>query len=70
MLSFSENIDLQRRAALAFAEISEKEVRRVEDETLGPIVCLLDNRNADVQEAACVALKNFAVNGGYFSVPV
>ena len=68
-LSFSENINLQRRAAFAFAEITEKEVRHIEEETLSPVVCLLDSRDAGVQEAACVALKNFAVNGGYFSVP-
>ena len=70
MLSFSENIDLQQSAALAFAEITEKEVRPVERKTLNPILHLLDCRDAGVQEAACVALENFTINGGYFSVPV
>ena len=68
-LSFSENIDLQRRAAVAFAEITEKGVRHVEYKTLSPILRLLDSRDAVVQEAGCIALKNFAINGGYFSVP-
>ena len=67
--SFSENIDLQRKAALAFAEITEKGVLHAEHKTLNPILRLLNSRDAGVQEAACVALKNFAVNGGYFSVP-
>ena len=67
-LSFSGNIDLQRQAALAFAEITGGGVRHVEDETLSPILRLLDSRDAVVQEAACVALKNLAINGGYYSV--
>ena len=68
-LSFSENIDLQRRAALAFAEIPKKKDRRVERNTFNLIFRLLDTCDASVQEAACVALENFAVNGRYFSVP-
>ena len=68
-LSFSENIGLQRKAALAFVEITEKGVQHVKDETISLIVCLLDSRDAGVQEAACIALQNFAIDGGYFSVP-
>ena len=68
-LSFSENVDLQRSAALAFAEIIKKEDRPVEDKTLNPILRLLDSRDASVQEAACIALGGFAINGGCFSVP-
>ena len=68
-LSFSENIDLQRRAALAFAEIPKEEDRRVERNALNIILRLLDSRDASVQEAACIALENFAINGGYFSMP-
>ena len=56
-------------AALAFAEITEKEVRPVERKTLNPILRLLDSRDVSVQEAACVALRHFSINGGYFSVP-
>ena len=65
-LSFSENTDLQRRAALAFADITEKEDRHVEHKILNPVLRLLSSRDAGVQEAACIALKNFAINGGYF----
>jgi len=40
-LSYSDNVDLQRSAALAFAEITEKDVREVTRDTLDPIlVCL------------------------------
>ena len=69
-LSFSQNIDLQRRAALVFAEIPKKGDRRVERNALNPILRLLvSRRDASVQEPACIALENFAINGGYFSVP-
>ena len=64
-LSFSENINLQRRAALSFAEIP-KEDRRVEHNALNLILRLLDSHDASVQEAACIALGNFAINGGCF----
>jgi vacuolar protein 8 len=53
-LSFSDNVDLQRSAALEFTEITEKEVRQVAGDTLDP---------SDVQRAASVALGNLAVNG-------
>ena len=68
-LSFSKNVDLQRRAAVAFAEIIVEEDRRVERKVLNPILRLLDSPDTDVQEAACTALKNLSVNGGNFSVP-
>ena len=68
-LSFSENIDLQRRAALAFAEIPKQEDRRIERIALNLILRLIDSHDAGVQEAACIALENFAINGGYSSVP-
>ena len=37
-LSYSDNVDLQRSAALAFAEITEKDVREVTRDTLDPIL--------------------------------
>ena len=43
ILSFSDNVDLQRSAALAFAEITEKEVRPVGCDTLDPILFLLSS---------------------------
>ena len=69
-LSFSKNFNLQRRAALTFAEITETEDRPVEYETLEPIFHLLDSHDTGVQEAACAALKRLAFNGGYLSVPM
>ncbi|KAF9229528.1 vacuolar protein 8 [Gyrodon lividus] len=61
-LSFSDNVDLQRSAALAFAEITEKEVRSVGRDTLDPILFLLSSQDTEVQRAASAALGNLAVN--------
>ena len=62
-LSFSDNVDLQRSAALAFAEITEKEVREVGRDTLDPVLYLLTSHDHEVQRAASAALGNLAVNG-------
>ncbi|EIW70399.1 vacuolar protein 8 [Tremella mesenterica DSM 1558] len=62
ILSFSDNVDLQRSAALAFAEITEKEVREVGRDTLDPVLYLLTSHDAEVQRAASAALGNLAVN--------
>ena len=61
-LVYSENIDLQRSAALAFAEITEKDVREVNRDVLEPILILLQSNDSEVQRAACGALGNLAVN--------
>jgi vacuolar protein 8 len=55
-------VDLQRSAALAFAEITEKEVREVGRDTLEPIMFLLQSHDVEVQRAASAALGNLAVN--------
>lgn len=55
-------MDLQRSAALAFAEITEKEVREVGRDTLEPIMFLLQSHDVEVQRAASAALGNLAVN--------
>lgn len=65
-LSFSDNVDLQRSAALAFAEITEKEVRPVARDTLDPILFLLSSHDSEVQRAASAALGNLAVNSKLF----
>lgn len=49
-LSFSDNAFLQRNAAFAFAEITEKEIRLVGRDVLNPIVVLL-SRTQCVQNA-------------------
>ncbi|KAI9227812.1 MAG: putative VAC8-vacuolar membrane protein required for the cytoplasm-to-vacuole targeting [Piptocephalis tieghemiana] len=61
-LAFSDNVDLQRSAALAFAEITEKSVQEVDRDTLEPIMFLLQSSDVEVQRAASAALGNLAVN--------
>ncbi|KAI8054809.1 putative vacuolar protein 8 [Thamnidium elegans] len=61
-LAFSDNVDLQRSAALAFAEITEKDVRQVGPDTLNPILFLLQSHDVEVQRASSAALGNLAVN--------
>lgn len=58
----SENIDLQRSAALAFAEITEKYISAVDAKVLEPILVLLQSPDSEVQRAAGAALGNLAVN--------
>ncbi|KAI7868072.1 vacuolar protein 8 [Spinellus fusiger] len=62
ILAYSDNVDLQRSAALAFAEITEKDVRQVGRETLDPILFLLQSHDVEVQRAASASLGNLAVN--------
>lgn len=66
ILSFSDNVDLQRSAALAFAEITEKEVRQVGRDTLDPVLFLLSSHDTEVQRAASAALGNLAVNSALY----
>ncbi|KAK1760709.1 armadillo-type protein [Echria macrotheca] len=61
-LVYSDNIDLQRSASLTFAEITERDVRAVDRDTLEPILFLLQNPDLEVQRAASAALGNLAVN--------
>lgn len=58
----SNNLELQRSAALAFAEITEKNAKPVSYETLEPILQLLQNPDVEVQRAAGAAIGNLAVN--------
>ncbi|KAJ5152181.1 Vacuolar protein 8 [Penicillium capsulatum] len=62
-LVYSENVDLQRSASLTFAEITERDVREVDRDTLDPILSLLQSSDIEVQRAASAALGNLAVNG-------
>ncbi|KAJ8106857.1 hypothetical protein ONZ43_g6918 [Nemania bipapillata] len=62
ILVFSDNIDLQRSASLTFAEITERDVREVDRDTLEPILFLLQSPDIEVQRAASAALGNLAVN--------
>ncbi|KAG9685385.1 ARM repeat-containing protein, partial [Aureobasidium melanogenum] len=64
-LVYSHNIDLQRSASLTFAEITERDVRAVDKNTLEPILFLLESSDIEVQRAASAALGNLAVDGTY-----
>ena len=61
-LVYSDNLNLQRSAALAFAEITEKYVKPVSRDVLEPILILLQSNDSQIQIAACAALGNLAVN--------
>ncbi|CCJ30803.1 unnamed protein product [Pneumocystis jirovecii] len=61
-LVYSDNLDLQRSAALAFAEITEKEICEVGADVLEPVIFLLGSSDVEVQRAASAALGNLAVN--------
>ncbi|EER25129.1 Vacuolar protein 8, putative [Coccidioides posadasii C735 delta SOWgp] len=61
-LVYSDNVDLQRSASLTFAEITERDVREVDRNTLEPILFLLQSPDIEVQRAASAALGNLAVN--------
>ncbi|OJJ80383.1 protein anchor VAC8 [Aspergillus glaucus CBS 516.65] len=61
-LVYSDNVDLQRSASLTFAEITERDVRDVDRDTLEPILFLLQSSDIEVQRAASAALGNLAVN--------
>jgi len=61
-LVYSHNIDLQRSASLTFAEITERDVRAVDKNTLEPILFLLESSDIEVQRAASAALGNLAVD--------
>ncbi|RKO90011.1 armadillo-type protein, partial [Blyttiomyces helicus] len=62
ILAYSDNIDLQRSSALAFAEVTENDVRQVNADTLEPVIYLLQSHDAEVQRAAAAALGNLAVD--------
>lgn len=62
-LSYSSNVDLQRSAALAFAEITERRVDEVDAAVLEPLLFLLrESTDVEVQRASSAALGNLAVN--------
>ncbi|KAG4301719.1 hypothetical protein PCANB_001777 [Pneumocystis canis] len=61
-LVYSDNLDLQRSAALAFAEITEKDIREVSGNALEPLLFLLQSSDVEIQRASSAALGNLAVN--------
>lgn len=63
ILSYSDNTDLQRSAALCFAELGERMQMPVTEIMVEPLVVLLRSRDPQVQKAASLAVSNFALNG-------
>lgn len=60
-LSFSENVDLQRSAALALVEITAKDVSPVSRDAIDCGIFLLQSNDLEVQRAAAAAIGNLAV---------
>ncbi|KAJ3213088.1 Vacuolar protein 8 [Dinochytrium kinnereticum] len=63
-LAYSDNVDLQRSAALAFVEITEKDVRQVNRDAVECGIYLLQSNDVEVQRAAAAAIGNLAVFPG------
>ena len=64
-LSYSNNIDLQRSAALAFAEITERRLGEADAAVLEPLLHMLrESIDVEVQRASSAALGNLAVDMG------
>jgi vacuolar protein 8 len=64
-LAYSDNVDLQKSAALCYSEISENWSEPVNVQFLEPIIQLLLSPDLDVQKAASLALSNLALKGPF-----
>ncbi|TPX49807.1 methylthioribulose 1-phosphate dehydratase [Synchytrium endobioticum] len=62
ILASSDSIELQRSAALAFAEVTEQDIRAVDRPSLEPLMSLLSSDDTEVQRAVAAALGNLATN--------
>lgn len=62
-LAYSDNVDLQRSAALCFSEISERLTDPVLESMLEPLIHLLLSSDVDVQKSSSLALSNLALHG-------
>ncbi|XP_033096208.1 vacuolar protein 8-like [Anneissia japonica] len=63
VLTYSENVDLQRSAALWLAEISEKLLQPITLRLMKLVSSLLESGDMETQKAASLALNNLAVHG-------
>ncbi|XP_071855605.1 uncharacterized protein [Apostichopus japonicus] len=63
ILTYSENSDLQRSAALCLAEISERLLQPLTSEMMEPVLALLESDDIETQKAASLAVSNFALVG-------
>ncbi|XP_041361582.1 vacuolar protein 8-like [Gigantopelta aegis] len=63
ILTYSDNEELQRSAALCFVEISERMQAPLTESMAQPLVELLKSSDVLVQKTASLAVSNFALNG-------
>ncbi|KAL4217568.1 Vacuolar protein 8 [Mactra antiquata] len=63
ILTYSDNTDLQRSAALCYSEISEKMKVPINNPLSNPLVALLKSPDIEVLKATTLAISNFVVNG-------
>ncbi|KAK3087016.1 hypothetical protein FSP39_000370, partial [Pinctada imbricata] len=63
ILSYSDNAELQRSAALCFTEVSERTKAPLTGEQARPLVELLRSHDSQVQKSATLAISNFALKG-------
>ncbi|KAJ8322256.1 hypothetical protein KUTeg_000727 [Tegillarca granosa] len=62
ILTYSDNTELQRSAALCFTEISDRMKSPLSVKVARPLVELLKSRDVQVQKAATLAVSNFALS--------
>ncbi|XP_078584645.1 uncharacterized protein LOC144866825 [Branchiostoma floridae x Branchiostoma japonicum] len=62
-LSYSDNVELQRSAALCFSEISSRMMAPVSVNMMEPLVALLESEDTQVQRHATLAVNNFTLHG-------
>jgi vacuolar protein 8 len=62
-LAYSDNVDLQRSAALCFSELSEKLTEPISESQLEPLIHLLLSSDIEVQKASSLAISNLALHG-------
>ncbi|XP_035659248.1 vacuolar protein 8-like [Branchiostoma floridae] len=62
-LSYSDNVELQRSAALCFSEISSRMLAPVSVNMMEPLVALLESEDTQVQRHATLAVNNFTLHG-------
>lgn len=63
ILTYSDNVELQKSAALCFTEVSERAKSPLTISVARPLVQLLKSRDVQVQKSATLAVSNFTLNG-------
>ncbi|XP_077989675.1 uncharacterized protein LOC144444144 [Glandiceps talaboti] len=63
ILTYSENTELQRSAALCYAEISERLMQPVTMNMMEPLVVLMQSDDLETQKAASLSVSNLLING-------